>query len=43
MAQQVAQLLDEKCKVLDTFSTCQQEVGTDNKTEWRQRFSDTIH
>lgn len=28
MAEQVAQLLDEKCKVLETLSKCQQEVGT---------------
>lgn len=27
MAGQVAQLLDEKCKVLETLSKCQQEVG----------------
>lgn len=28
MAEQVAQQLDEKCKVLETLSNCQQEVGT---------------
>lgn len=28
MAEQVVQLLDEKCKVLETLSKCQQEVGT---------------
>ena len=28
MAAQVTQLLDEKCKVLETLSKCQQEVGT---------------
>lgn len=27
MAEQVAQLLNEKCKVLETLSKCQQEVG----------------
>lgn len=27
MAEQVAQLLDEKCKVLETLSQCQQEVS----------------
>lgn len=29
MAEQVAQLLNEKCKVLETLSKCQQEVGID--------------
>lgn len=28
MAEQVTQLLDEKCKVLEDLSKCQQEVGT---------------
>lgn len=28
MAEQVEQLIDEKCKVLETLSNCQQEVGT---------------
>lgn len=28
MAEQVAQQLDEKCKVLETLSNCQREVGT---------------
>lgn len=27
MAEQVAQMLNEKCKVLETLSKCQQEVG----------------
>lgn len=27
MGEQVAQLLNEKCKVLETLSKCQQEVG----------------
>lgn len=31
MAQQVAQLLDDKCKVLETLSKCQKEVGTQPK------------
>lgn len=30
MAEQVAQLLNEKCKVLETLSKCQQEVGIDD-------------
>lgn len=27
MAQQITQLLDEKCEVLETLSQCQQEVS----------------
>lgn len=29
MAEQVAQLLNEKCKVLEMLGKCQQEVGID--------------
>lgn len=32
MAEQVAQLLDEKSKDLETLSKCQQEVGTGVET-----------
>lgn len=28
MAEQVAQVLDEKCKVLESLSQCQQEVSS---------------
>lgn len=31
MAEQVAQMLNEKCKVLETLSKCQQEVGINKR------------